>query len=374
MKSKLLLATLIVGTIVECVMARGFGGGLSRGGHSRGYWAYALSGANDDAADTVYDLPYFSVSPPTLENSSGTGFGNPTGISSAQAVNQEMNVAPPQADPNARLESFASEASRLGIRTGGFTPGEFGPMRIGGRLPTDMGMYQGGTMARAGNSAADLRVQGNKVRENFKSYDTFGQNWYRDHPAAWPAGIRLDVWNSPTWADINRWFGNNWDAFPYDYGTDLAYENNIVYLNGRPYGAADKYFQRASELARIGEQAQSSAGTAANWLPLGVFEAIPPQKPSSNMLMQLAVNKEGIIRGNYYDPVDRHLRSIEGSIDKNIGRSVWVVTDRKDIKFDTSLYNLTRHELAVLVHVGSDKNERWVLVRLQRPTTAAASR
>ena len=65
---------------------------------------------------------------------------------------------------------------------------------------------------------------------------------------------------------------------------------------------------------------------------------------------------------------------VEGSIDKDSARAVWVVADKRDILFDTSLYNLTRVESAVLVHVGKHKNERWVLGRLQRPANAATSR
>ena len=139
------------------------------------------------------------------------------------------------------------------------------------------------------------------------------------------------------------------------------------------YATPDKYFQRATELAQIGEQAHVSANPATNWLPLGVFEAIPPKQKSSSMLMQLTVNKDGIIRGNYYDILDKNVQPIEGSIDKNIARSVWVVADKKDVIFDTSLYNLTRREAAILVHFGKDKNERWVLVRLQTTGNASAN-
>jgi hypothetical protein len=375
MKRTTLFATLIIGTIAATVLARGFGGGISRGGgHGSGYLAYALSGANDEPYDTVLDLPYYGggANPPGLENASGTGFGHPMGLSSAQAVNAEASMAPAQPSPISSAQAFTSEASRLGIRVGGFSPGEFGPMLSNGRLPTDMGMQQAGTLARGGNSTADLRVQGNAVRKAFKNYQAFGTSWYRDHPKAWRTNGHLDLWKGVSWNDLNSTFGNGWDAFPYDYGTELTYDGNVVYLEGRPIAQSNLYNERAAELARIGSQ--SAAGYATTWMPLGVFEAIPPNQKSSNMLMQLAVSKDGILRGNFYDTADQNVQPLEGSIDKNIARAVWFVADKRDILFDTSLYNLTRRELAVLTHIGKDKNQRWTLVRLQPSAGAATSR
>jgi hypothetical protein len=374
MKRTILFTTLVIATIAATVLARGFGGGISHGGgHAAASLAYALSGAGDEPYDTVLDLPYYgSVDPLHLENASGTGFGHPVGTSSAEAVNAEANMAPAQPSPISSAQAFASEASGLGIRVGGFSAGEFGPMRSSGQLPTDMGMQQAGTMARGGNSIADLRVLGNTVRKAFKNYQAFGPAWYRDHPKAWRTNSRSDLWKGVSWNDLNSAFGSDWDAFPYDYGTDLTYDNNVVYLDGRPFAQANKYNERAAELARIGSQ--SAAASATTWMPLGVFEAIPPNQKSTSMLMQLAVSKDGILRGNYYNTDDQNVQPLEGSIDKDSARAVWVVADKRDILFDTSLYNLTRRELAVLTHMGKDKNQRWTLVRLGPPAGAATSR
>ncbi len=379
MKRNYLFSILILAMTAASLLARGFGGGLHGrgdaaamdvananlgGGHilrSRGFWDSVLSSSNDDY-DDWWDV---DLNPPGLVNYGSPGLGGPTGKSSAQAVNREMSMAPPQANVTPPSQVFASEASSLGIHVGGFSAGEFGPMRTGGGFPTDLGMHQTGTMARGGNSAADLRVQGNLVRRNFKNYDAFGPDWYRAHPGSWSLRSRSSVWQAATWDELNSWFGNEWDAFPYDYGTDLTYEKNIVYQDGRAIANANLYNDRAVELARIGERALNPSDST-GWRSLGVFEAIPPGQKSSNMLFQLALNKDGIIRGNYYDTRDRNVQLIEGSIDKNVARSVWVVADKKDILFDTSLYNLTRREAAILVHLGKDKIERWVLVRLQQ--------
>ena len=54
-------------------------------------------------------------------------------------------------------------------------------------------------------------------------------------------------------------------------------------------------------------------------------------------------------------------------IDKKTQRVAWVVEDKKNIIFDTGLYNLTKDETPVLVHMGKDKTEQWLLVRLKQP-------
>lgn len=91
------------------------------------------------------------------------------------------------------------------------------------------------------------------------------------------------------------------------------------------------------------------------------------------MLLQLAVNKEGIIRGNYYNTGDDNVRPIEGAVDKNTARVAWIVADKKDIIFDCGLYNLTKDETIVLVHFSKVKTEQWTLVRLKQQTGSATN-
>ena len=89
-------------------------------------------------------------------------------------------------------------------------------------------------------------------------------------------------------------------------------------------------------------------------------------------MFQLAVNKAGIIRGNYYDTADKNVQLIEGSVDKKTQRVAWVVADKKNIIFDCGLYNLTQAETPVLVHMGKDKNEQWTFVRMKQPADGTA--
>lgn len=241
-------------------------------------------------------------------------------------------------------------------------------------------------------STADMRVQGNYVRGNYHDYNAFDRNWYARYPGAWYGhGFAAGAWTQATWPTITSWFGAPWPAISYSYGDTVTYENNDVYLDGQPIATATAYYQSAADLAQSGEQAnvpseppptdsdpfaapqnQTDQGKA-QWLPLGVFEAIPSGEKSSTMTFQLAVNKGGIVRGNYFNTGDKNVQQVQGAIDKKTQRITWVVVDRKNVIFDTGLYNLTKDETTMLVHEGSDKTQQWTLVRLKQPAGKAAN-
>jgi hypothetical protein len=250
----------------------------------------------------------------------------------------------------AQRQSLLNNFAAMGIQTGGFRPGQFGPP------------------PSANHSAADLRVQANAARANFHDYNIFGRDWFAQHPGAWSTrGYARGVWSPATWSDLNNWLGGELPLYEYTYGKELTYEGDKVCLDGRQIATAGKYYESATAIAQAGERANQAA---ANWLPLGVFAAIPSDDKSSKMLFQLAVNKAGIIRGNYFDPPAKNIQFIQGAVDKDTERAAWVVADRKKIVFDCLLSNLTKSETPVLAHMGEDKPERWVLIRLNQPAEA----
>jgi len=225
-------------------------------------------------------------------------------------------------------------------------------------------------------SSADLRVQGNFVRNNFHYAGAFNRNWYRRYPGTWwTNNYAYGIWLPATWTALNNWFGEQWPPLSYDYGDNLTYVDNRVYMNDQPIASAADYYQSAATLAQTGEQAdipseqpsdQQADPASAQWLPLGVFEALRENEKTSTMMFQLAVNKAGVVRGNYFNTADEVTQQIQGAVDKVTQRISWIVADRKKIIFDTGLYNLTKKETPVLVHMDKDKTEQWLLVRLKQ--------
>ncbi len=89
------------------------------------------------------------------------------------------------------------------------------------------------------------------------------------------------------------------------------------------------------------------------------------QQTKANLILQLAVNKKGIIRGNYTDTLTNDTRLVQGSVDKKTQRAAWTIGDNKNNVIETGIDNLTKDEVPCLVHFGKDKTEQWTLVRLK---------
>ena len=151
----------------------------------------------------------------------------------------------------------------------------------------------------------------------------------------------------------------------YDYGNTVTYQDENVYVNGQDAGTTEQYYQQASTLAADGTQADASPD--GDWLPLGVFALTKATGKSSEVTIQLAVNKQGIIRGNYTDTKTNSTQVVQGSVDKKTQRVAFSVGDNKDSVIETGLYNLTKDEAPCLLHLGKDRTEQWLLVRLKQP-------
>lgn len=164
---------------------------------------------------------------------------------------------------------------------------------------------------------------------------------------------------------MGGWFGYN-DVQPvyYDYGNTVTYQNNSVYMNGQDMGTNEQYYQQAESLAESGTKAASSDGT--QWMPLGVFAMTHGQQNNANLIVQLAVDKQGTIRGNYTAKLTNDTKPIHGSVDKQTQRAAFTIGDNKENVFETGIYNLTKPEAPILVHFGEDKTEQWLLVRLNQ--------
>jgi hypothetical protein len=207
------------------------------------------------------------------------------------------------------------------------------------------------------------------VRNNFNHWDCYGRGWYTAHPGAWYAAGWASgaAWNTATWASVGDWCGYAEEPIYYDYGTNVTYQDNSVYMNGQDLGSSEDYYNQASELAEQGTEAAAPAD--GDWLPLGVFALSKDAKATSDVVIQLAVNKAGIIRGNYTDTVTNKTQTIAGSVDKQTQRVAFQVGDNKTAIIETGLYNLTKDEAPALVHLDKDRTEQWLLVRMNKGGT-----
>lgn len=205
-------------------------------------------------------------------------------------------------------------------------------------------------------------------RTNFDHWGMYNGDWYRRYPGAWYcAGWAAgSAWQAATWDSVGAWM-SYYPQQPvyYDYGNNVTYQDNNVYVDGNEVGSTEDYYNSAEQLASTG--AQANAPSDGDWLPLGVFTFTKPDHPTTNLVIQLAVNKEGVIRGNYTDTTSNTTKPVQGSVDKQTQRVAFTVGDNTTTVVETGIYNLTQDEAPALMHIGQDKTEQWLLVRMKNP-------
>lgn len=200
----------------------------------------------------------------------------------------------------------------------------------------------------------------------------------------------------------------------YNYGDNVIYDGDMVYVNGVPYVSADKFYEQSVELAQRGTTttviqmnptqtgtdspalpmlitnspstttdstqgvvpANQSSDPSEQWMPLGTFAILQGDEENgeSNQIVQLAMNRGGIVRGNLYDRKTDDIVALEGAVDQETQRVAFRISPTEtDGKSDTTgdaqvfecgLWNLTQDSLPVLFHQGSGKNETKKFIRL----------
>jgi hypothetical protein len=216
-------------------------------------------------------------------------------------------------------------------------------------------------------SAAALQTQGGYVRSGFAGYNYFNSGWYTAHPGAW----RAAAWAAPSywaWApysSVATFCGYPAEPVVYDYGSNVVYEDDRVFYNGEPIATAEEYATQATDVAVAGQTAK--VDEKEEWQSLGVFAVIQEDEKEANHIFQLAINKEGVLRGNYYNGLTDTTVPLYGSVDKKTQRAAWIVGEKKDTVYETGFGNLSQPETSILVHFGKDRTQQWTLVRLEPP-------
>jgi hypothetical protein len=251
---------------------------------------------------------------------------------------------------------------------GAVAVGPNGAVAGGGRFVAGSGAYGSGFAGTHFVGASDLRGQGAYVRDNFRNYNAFTPGWYNRYPGAWLAAswVAGSAWNACTWNDCYGYFGYPADATPYyyNYGDNVTYQDGNVYYGDQVYATEDQYAQQAQQIAAAGQDVKPTADE--KWQALGVFAMILGDESTSNDIFQLALNKDGVLRGNYYNAVSDSTTPVTGSLEKQSQRVAWNIEGKKEPVYETGLYNLTQDETTLLVHFGQDRTEQYKLFRVKQ--------
>ncbi|MEZ6052692.1 MAG: hypothetical protein R3C02_15105 [Planctomycetaceae bacterium] len=236
---------------------------------------------------------------------------------------------------------------------------------------------------------------GNGVRNNWRYYH-YHNNWFTGgwwnrhyfpiggwHYCYWRQNYPWNYWwRVPVWGSLTSWFvwsapANVWSQpvyYDYGQGGNVTYENNYVYIGGDQVATTQEFAQSAMDLATVAPPESEEQAAEAEWMPLGTFAVSTDEKDTEpSMVLQLAVDKQGVISGTLYNIETDSTQAVQGQVDKDTQRVAFRFGESEEIVAETGLYNLTQDEAPLLVHFGTDRVENYLLVRMEQPEEEGSS-
>jgi len=149
----------------------------------------------------------------------------------------------------------------------------------------------------------------------------FTPEWYARHPESWrPAQAAADWWKTADLATITAWLGQ-----PVSAAGSAADDTGAV----ATAGGADIGVDGLQSVLVLPAGHQNAVGPAdADWLPLGVFAVVSPgtqQSGQPHNYQQLAIDRQGAIKGNFYDAISGTVQPITGTVDRTSLTASWTV-------------------------------------------------
>jgi hypothetical protein len=176
-------------------------------------------------------------------------------------------------------------------------------------------------------------------------------------------------WGRPSWLSLVGWMPWGWnDPYYYHYGPggNVVYRTNYVYVNGQPVATPESYYQSALALASV--DTRDINPNDRDWRPLGTFTmAVQDDEVDPDRVLQLAVNKEGLISGTVFNRRSGNLYTVQGRVDSDTQRVAFTIGDDTDTVLETGLYNLTQDETSLLIHFNEQQTDTYMLARLPAP-------
>ncbi len=219
----------------------------------------------------------------------------------------------------------------------------------------------------AASGAASAAAGYEKVRNSFNASNVYRPQWWRDHPETWvPSGwIAGAAWHPTPWGAIAEFCGyGNAAPISYNYGVNVTAQNGNVFVDGQNVGSTGDFSLQAAKIAQAGAAAEASPTD--QWQPLGVYAMVRDEQQHPQLIVQLAINPQGILRGNYIDELTESTLPIRGAVDKATKRAAWMVGSNKQTVMEAGLSDLTDPETPALIHKNG-KTDHWILVHLDQP-------
>jgi len=183
----------------------------------------------------------------------------------------------------------------------------------------------------------------------------FTPAWYWQHPNAWRAthpyaGQAAVV----TAAGLATWLA----TVPYattSAGDTVIVEETIVIEDPTPVEMP------MEEEVSVEESVDAAAEK--QWLSLGAYELLAPGEARATRVIELAVARDGEVRGNHFDWIGNDVEPIHGHVDQQTTRLSWTVGQGSAV-FQATFQDLMQAQGQVAVQLPDGQTADWQVVRL----------
>lgn len=208
------------------------------------------------------------------------------------------------------------------------------------------------------------QVAQNPPRKNFWTANRYAQRWPHPYRAA-------------SWGAVAAWFPWGWSQpVGYNYGDNVYVQGDSVYYGEKAVGTQEEYGEQAYAIASGADDvAPDESADDSEWMSLGVFALTQDGQasgPEPNLFVQLAVSKEGMIAGTYFNSKSDKSQDVAGVVDKKTQRTAWTVGAKDWPVTETGISNLTKDEAPALIHFADGQTQKWLMVRLEDSDSEAS--
>jgi hypothetical protein len=255
-----------------------------------------------------------------------------------------------------------------------FQPGDNAARSLGGQLPDNLQQQakqwrQQQSRLRGQQTGQSLWQQyggqaGQNAQQHWNQFQSgpapFSPEWYAEHPTAWqvthPYADEAFVVST---AAVASWLG--WAAYQQPvYGGSST---TVIYEQAAPAQEQDTAADPQPSVA-----AQASASNApvddADWLSLGVYDVVRFAEQPPLEQLQLAVDRQGNLRGVYYDAITNTTQNLVGTLDQRTGAATWRLESNGQLTFTAPLDELTQRQGTLTVRLPGGE-QQWQLVRME---------
>lgn len=222
---------------------------------------------------------------------------------------------------------------------------------------------------RQTNLQTARQVNGQFRQQHPNAAGWFGRGFYDQHH--FNPGYYNNYWNgwaAANWSTASSWLGIGGDPDVYYYDDS----GNPITMSQQD---ASTYSPPVQQNIYVNQQPGQTATTLptaqpqGDWLPIGVFAigTSADSAPYSNMVVELAMRKDGFISGTYYNAGTDQTYPVEGMVNKETQEAVWKLSnDAGSPVMRTGVFNLTQNVVTTQVRFPNEPDKTRVLVRLQQ--------